>query len=942
MIVASPVTPPDGIVTFLFTDIEGSTRLWERDPAAMWAALGRHNAILGNAIAVHGGCHFKTVGDAFQAAFADPAAAVAACVQAQHALAVESWPETGPLRVRMALHRGPAEPSASGDYLAPGLNRLARLIAAGHGGQILLSAAMHEATDGHLPDGTALVSLGKHRLRDLLEAEEVWQLVIPGLPATFPPLKSLEGHATNLPQQPTPLIGRDEAVAALRDLLAGGQTRLLTLTGPGGIGKTRLALATAADSLDSFPDGVFLVSLAGVEEASLLLPEIAAVLGVREGGGLTLAESLGAYLREKRLLLLLDNLEQVRPFTEAASIIAAILQDSPGIRVLATSRAPLRVRAEQEWPVPPLPIPAEPDRGAAGGAPWEEVAANPAVALFVDRAQEARPAWTLTREHAPAVAEIARRLEGVPLAIELAAARIRVLSPAEIVRRLGDALDLLAARAGDRPDRQQTLRGAIAWSHDLLDPGQQAAFRRLGVFSGGATFEAADAVLVAVPDPEVDALDAVSILVEQSLLRVEEDAEGETRYRMLETIRAFALEKLAVADEEEPVRRAHAVWLEAFARDADRHMVGPESPRWLERSGREFDNARAAAAWAIERDPGYLGLRVPEAMWRFWELRGHYAEARRWLERALEAGFTATPALRALTLEGLANIAWRQGDLLTATTAFEEALGTWRATQDRARMTAALANLGAVVERRGDYDRAERIQEEGLAIAREVGDPLRVATILNNLATVVWNKGDGARATALLEESVAIKRREGNLLGLASSLSNLGMLAAEAGDLAGAIRYMDETLAIDREVGNKDGIADSLGNLAALTAEAGDTARAAALDVEALELRRELGDRLGTIYSFESLATTAAWAGRQAAGARLFGMGERLREEIGAPLQPNERERYERGVALCRDALPADIFRQEWAAGRHLSLDEAIVAALAIAREIAGSADSAA
>jgi len=922
------------MVTFLFTDIEGSTRLWERDRATMRVALERHNAILAAAIRAHGGYHFKTIGDAFQAAFPDPVAAVAACVDAQRALGAEPWPETGPVRVRMALHRGPAEPLLDGDYLAPSLNRLARIISAGYGGQVLLSSAVREAVGERLPDGVTAVSLGKHRLRDLLDAEEIWQLVILGLPATFPPLKSLEGHPTNLPQQPTALIGRDEEIASLRDLLTEESTRLVTLTGPGGVGKTRLALAAAADSLETFPDGIFLVSLAGVEAAALFLPEVVAVLGVREGGGLSLEESVLTYLAGKRLLLVLDNLEQLKPFETAASAIATLLDAAPDVRMLATSRAPLRIRAEQEWPVSPLPIP-EPGVDVESEAALAALAATPAVALFVERARAARTAWRLTPANAADVAEIARRLEGLPLAIELAAVRIRVLTPAEIQRRLGGALDLLAARSGDRPDRQQTLRAAIAWSHDLLRFEDQVAFRRLGVFSGGFTLEAAEHVLAETPDPWIDPLDAVTILVEQSLIRTEEDSLGETRYRMLETVRTFALEELSRSGEEDAVRSAHARWVDAFSRDADTHVLGPDSGEWLSRYEREHDNFRAAVAWAIEHDPTDLGLRVPESLWRFWELRGHFTEARGWLERAIAASPDAPATLRALALEGLGNIVYRQGDLKAAATTLEESVAIWRSLDDPRKLAATLSNLGSVIETQGDLDRAQALHEEALSIARPIGNSIPVATALNNLALVLWGKGDLERATMLLEESAAMKRQTGNQVGLAHSLNNLGILALDAGDPERAIAYLEETLAIDRELGNPAGIADSLGNLAGIFAGTGDVVRAAALDAEALELRRTLGDRLSIAHNLDSIAATASRAGFADVGARLFGAAERLREELMVPIPRSEQARYESDVAIARSALTGAEFAQAWATGRSLALDDAIAEAMGVAGKIA-------
>ncbi|MBA3414667.1 MAG: tetratricopeptide repeat protein, partial [Chloroflexia bacterium] len=861
--------PPAGLVAFLFTDIEGSTRLWERDPAAMRRALDRHNALLGAAIAAARGVHFKTIGDAVQAAFPDASSAMAAAAEAQRALTAEPWPETGPIRVRMAIHVGEAAPTGIDrpDYLAPALNRLARLLAAGYGGQTLLTDTARSLAAGTLPADASLRDLGRHRLRDLLEAEQVWQLTLHGLPDTFPPLKTLERQPTNLPSQPTALVGRDALLVALGPIVTDPATRLLTLTGPGGVGKTRLALQLAADALDAFPDGAFFVDLASLTDAAAVPAAIAAAIGVHEGGGLSLEEALTAHLAPKRQVLLLDNLEQIRPVAALGKAVAGLLAAAPALTILATSRAPLRIRAEREWPVEPLAVP---DPDLARLLPPAALAENPAVALFLERARAAKPTFDLTDANAAAVAAIVHRLDGLPLALELAAARLRALSPSQLRDRLGKQLDLLFGPSGDRPDRQQTLRAAIRWSHDLLSPEQKALFRRLGVFAGGFSLEAAEAVTAELGEPWLDALDGVDELLAESLLRTEETPAGELRYRMLETIRAYAVERLEESGEEAAARAAHFDHFNDWAHEADLGIDGPDQVAWLERFATDHDNALAALDWAVADGPPGAGVRIASWLCGFWQGRGHFSEGRRRLAAAIAADTGGPTRHRATSLDGAGTLAWRQGDLSAAAPFFNEALAIWRALGDRTGESKTLNNLGNVADFRGDLDRAATLFGESLAIARDLDLKPQVAIGLNNLALVHLNRGDLDTAQAMLEESLAIKRTLADRSALTSPLTNLAIIAVDRGDLDRAVALLEECLAIDRDLGDTAGVADDLGNLASIADAREDSIAAAHLHREALALRRQLGDWLSIAYSLETIAGSAA-ASLGESAARLYG-----------------------------------------------------------------------
>lgn len=923
---------PTGTVAFLFTDVEGSTRGWQTYGEAMGRAIAQHDELLRGAITSHDGYVFKTVGDAFCAAFSTVPAALATAIDAQRALGKASWDEVPPIRVRMAVHVGAAEERDS-DYFGPAVNRVARLLSAGHGGQVLLSLPATELVRDNLPPGAALREHGQHRLKDLERPEHIYDVLISGLPSEFPPLVTLDARPNNLPLELTPFIGREREIAQLRETLLRPEVRLLTLLGPGGVGKTRLALQVAADLIDVLPDGVFFVPLAAIREPDLVLPAIAEALGVRETGGQPLRQALRDRLRSATALLLLDNFEQV---IDAAPVLADLLRECGQLKIIATSRSVLHVTGEHEVVVAPMGLPP----GQRGQRITADVAmGSDAVRLFEFRARAVKSDFTLVDESAPAVVEICRRLDGLPLAIELAAARVRMLTPQAMLPRLESRLKLLAGGARDLPERQQTLRGAIAWSYDLLPPDQQTLLARMSVFAGGSSFEASEVVCGGGPSanlddesdgfdlPEVDLFDGIGALVEHSLLR-QEELDGDVRYRMLETVREFGLEHLATSGEDAELRRRHAHFFLDLAEQAAPELIGQSQGHWLQHLDIDHDNLRSTLTWALETGRAEMALRLGRALNRFWQLRGHLSEGRSWLERALALDGGVDRALSAGVLNNLGSLSNNLGDYARAQVAYEDSLQIWRELGDRRAIGRVLNNLGQLARSQGDYPRARSLLDESLTIQRDLGDRQMTGIVLHNLGEVAHYEGDTAEARRIHHEALAMRRSLRDTSGAAYSASALAHVLHHEGDHQAAVNLLNHGVKDFRELGDRLGLALALGRLADLAREAGNHDEAGRHFAESLTLLREIGAQL-SVERLEGVAALARDRGHPERAARLLAAATSIREMVGHPLPPVEQMAQRAIVDDLRVRLGEAAFAAAWDSGRYLNPDQAVDDAIA-------------
>lgn len=827
---------PTGTITFLLTDIEGSTRILARLRDRYPALLEEHQRLLRDVFGAAGGVEVGTEGDSFFVVFPAAPNAVAAAAKAQQALEDHEWPGEERVRVRMGIHTG--EAILGGDnYTGIDLHRAARIAAAAHGGQTLLSETTHALVARTLPEGVTVRDLGEHRLKDLPRAEHLYQLQVPGLPQDFPPIRSMETRRGSLPELLTSFVGRREELAEIPDVLA--QTRLLTLTGPGGSGKTRLSIQVGSMLQDAFEDGVFFVPLAPIEDPELVVPTIAEVLGVEEDPGRPPLETLIEHLNDRELLLVLDNFEQVM---RAAGAVGEILGATDRVKVLATSREPLRLVGEREYPVPPLSLP-----DMENLPPLEALTQYEAVQLFVQRASAVKPAFSVTSENAAAVAEICARLDGLPLALELAAARVKLLPPDELLKRLDRSLAVLSSGARDLPERQRTLRGAIAWSYDLLDDMERTFFARLSVFMGGFTLEAAEEVCN--PEGELgDGLDLVASLLDKSLIRTFAGPAG-SRYLMLQTIGEYARERLEATGEREEIAARHARFVLDLVEGAVPHLFGPERGTWLDRLAAEHDNLRAALTWSLESGDLATGLRLGGKAWRFWQMRGHLREGREWLGRLLaHPSAVEHRAPRADALEGLGGILYWMGEA-EAAEVYEECLRLRRELADPPGVAEALYNRACMfvfgIGGRQDSASGLPLLEEALPLFRELGDQIGVAKVQWVVGSAHLHDEDYPAAEKALSESVELYREAQDLFGEAWGLHMLtvALLHQEQGDEA--VLHLQRAVDIFQEAGDRSALPVLLYDSSIYAYMNGQRDRAVLLLTVAEKIQGETGVGLG-------------------------------------------------------------------------------------------------
>lgn len=871
MPVTASTTLPSGTVTFLRTDVEGSMRLAAALGARWDGANARQLTLVRDSVGRHGGIIVRTEGDAAFAAFSDAGQALHAAIDIVRAFAAESWPDEANVRTRVGLHSGEAH-LAGDDYGGFDVNRAARIAAVGHGGQVVLSDPTRALVADRLPDGIRIQSVGSYRLKDLPAVEHLWQLEIRGLPASFPPLRALDVRRAHVPPETTTFIGREAELDHVARLV--GERRLVTLTGPGGSGKTRLAIRIAAQVADGFTDGAVFVSLASVTTADRIATAIMSALGLPDDGTRPSREVLLGWIREREVLLVLDNLEQI---PNAGPAIDDLLTSASGLRVLATSRSHLHVAGEQEFPVPPLPIPAR-------DASSEVLGASDAVRLFLDRARLVRPAFMPTAEDLSVIGDICGRLDGLPLAIELAAARVRLLPVGAIRDRLSRRLGALVGGPSTVPRRQQSLRGAIAWSHELLDEQAAALFRRVSVFVGGWTIEAAGQICGDPPVADVER--SLEGLVEQSLVQAS-SAAGDARFTMLETIGEFAEEQIRESGEEAELRRRHWRFFRQLAEESG-DPWGPTRDAYLDLMDAELDNMRAAITRAVEDGEPVEALGIAAALRAFWLERNHGGEGLRTLVALSEQAGVPVGSEFARATAAAAAIATWLGDYSTSRRLGELSVAAWGQLDDRWGFADAVGTLAfATIE--VDPRKALSLNDQSLGAYREIGDIAGEGQALLGRATAQFAHGRLSETRETLEQSLELLRQAGDdYFALFCSIF-LGRIKLLMGEVAGGVRDYRGVLESSRNVGLLLGVAIGLDYVAEMAVWAGDVPRAVRLGATAARIKEDLGG----------------------------GVPPRM----GGALDP---------LTIGRERLSPEAFEREVAAGRAMDIDSAVDDALGV------------
>ena len=871
-------TPPSGTVTFLFTDIEGSTKLAQQYPDQWELLRARHHAILQSVVDANNGYVFQIIGDAVCAAFHTAGDALHAAIEGQHKLQTEDWGDM-PIKVRMGIHTGEAELQAKGDYhgyLA--MSRVQRLMSAGHGGQVLISLVTETLLKGQLPGQTTLKDMGERRLKDLILPEHIYQLVIPNLPSDFPPLKTLDIYRHNLPAQTTTFIGREQEIAEVKQELE--KHRLVTLTGSGGTGKTRLSLQVAVDLLDRFQHGIWFIELAPLTDPNLIPQTILSAIGMQEQPGRLPLDALKEHLHEKQALILLDNCEHL--VTASAQVADILLGAAPTLKILASSREALGVKGEMTYAVPPL---SHPDIKHLPVI--QQLSQYEAVRLFIDRAALVSPHFDMNQENAPFITQICYRLDGIPLAIELAAARVRMLSAEQISKRLDDRFRFLTGGARTALQRQQTLRATIDWSYNLLSEPEKTLLCRLAVFSGGWTLEAAEEVCSGDGIETDQILDLLSHLVNKSLVAVDKHARGDdTRYRILETVRQYAREKLFDTEETSPLRGKHLAYFVKLAEQAEPELFSSNQVLWFNKLDKDLDNFRVALEWSLRINKGESALRIVGSLGQFWWTHNHLKEGREWIKQATETGGSNSVQAKALYWGSV--LARTQEDFITARRLSNKSLELYRILAHKEGMAKALGVLGSIEYFEKDFLAAQNAWEEALVLYRELGDRRGIARVLNNLGYSIQTQGNIEKAQEFYIECLAICRELEDKWNMQHVLFNLGLVAYEQGNMIRAREMYEETLEACRELGDKDGMA----------------------------------------YALLTLAQVLFLEGQIVSSAQVQGRGILMLKEVGSFLEPIEQANFDKNVAALKGAMGQENYEKELEAGKALSLEQAIALAL--------------